>query len=127
MTESFDMAIVGAGLADTTGLITDGRFSGATRGFMVGHVAPEAQAGGTIAVPDLTRPYLGPSELKFDGWVGYTRRIWRDRVRWSVQLNVRDILNGDELVPVMAQPDGSIASWVAPQGRVFNLRSSFEF
>ncbi|MFM2125822.1 MAG: dihydroxy-acid dehydratase [Acidobacteriota bacterium] len=42
-------AIVGAGLADTTGLITDGRFSGATRGFMVGHVAPEAQAGGTIA------------------------------------------------------------------------------
>jgi len=42
-------AIVGAGLADTTGLITDGRFSGATRGFMVGHVAPEAQAGGPIA------------------------------------------------------------------------------
>ncbi len=42
-------AIVGAGLADTTGLITDGRFSGATRGFMVGHVAPEAQAGGVIA------------------------------------------------------------------------------
>ncbi len=42
-------AIVGAGLADTTGLITDGRFSGATRGFMVGHVAPEAAAGGPLA------------------------------------------------------------------------------
>jgi dihydroxy-acid dehydratase len=42
-------AIVGAGLADHTGLITDGRFSGATRGFMVGHVAPEAAAGGPIA------------------------------------------------------------------------------
>ncbi len=42
-------AIVGAGLADETGLITDGRFSGATRGYMVGHVAPEAQAGGPIA------------------------------------------------------------------------------
>jgi len=42
-------AIVGAGLADTVGLVTDGRFSGATRGFMVGHVAPEAQAGGAMA------------------------------------------------------------------------------
>ncbi len=43
-------AIVGAGLADTVALITDGRFSGATRGFMVGHVAPEAAAGGAIAL-----------------------------------------------------------------------------
>jgi dihydroxy-acid dehydratase len=43
-------AIVGAGLAEETGLITDGRFSGATRGFMVGHVAPEAQVGGAIAL-----------------------------------------------------------------------------
>ena len=42
-------AIVGAGLGDSVALITDGRFSGATRGFMVGHVAPEAQNGGPIA------------------------------------------------------------------------------
>ncbi|MDP8982407.1 MAG: dihydroxy-acid dehydratase [Acidobacteriota bacterium] len=42
-------AIVGAGLADTVALVTDGRFSGATRGFMVGHVAPEAATGGPIA------------------------------------------------------------------------------
>jgi dihydroxy-acid dehydratase len=43
-------AIFGAGLSDTVGLVTDGRFSGATRGFMVGHVAPEAATGGPIAV-----------------------------------------------------------------------------
>lgn len=43
-------AIVGAGLGDSVALVTDGRFSGATRGFMVGHVAPEAQVGGPIAV-----------------------------------------------------------------------------
>ncbi len=42
-------AIMGAGLGDTVALLTDGRFSGATRGFMVGHVAPEAAAGGPIA------------------------------------------------------------------------------
>ena len=42
-------AIVGAGLGETVALLTDGRFSGATRGLMVGHVAPEAALGGTIA------------------------------------------------------------------------------
>lgn len=42
-------AIVGAGLSDSVSLITDGRFSGATYGFMVGHVSPEAAVGGPIA------------------------------------------------------------------------------
>ena len=42
-------AIVGAGLGESVALITDGRFSGATRGLMVGHVAPEAAYGGPIA------------------------------------------------------------------------------
>ena len=42
-------AIVGAGLGETVALITDGRFSGGTRGLMIGHVAPEAQVGGPIA------------------------------------------------------------------------------
>jgi dihydroxy-acid dehydratase len=42
-------AIMGAGLGDTVALINDGRFSGATRGLMVGHVAPEAARGGPIA------------------------------------------------------------------------------
>jgi dihydroxy-acid dehydratase len=43
-------AIIGAGLSDSVGLITDGRFSGGTYGLVVGHVAPEAQAGGLIAL-----------------------------------------------------------------------------
>ena len=42
-------ALVGRGLSDSVALITDGRFSGATHGFMVGHVAPEAALGGPIA------------------------------------------------------------------------------
>jgi dihydroxy-acid dehydratase len=42
-------ALVGAGLGEGVALLTDGRFSGATRGLMVGHVAPEAQLGGPIA------------------------------------------------------------------------------
>ncbi|MDE2925226.1 MAG: dihydroxy-acid dehydratase, partial [Acidobacteriota bacterium] len=42
-------AVQGSGLGDKVALITDGRFSGATRGFVVGHVAPEAAVGGPLA------------------------------------------------------------------------------
>jgi dihydroxy-acid dehydratase len=42
-------ALVGQGLGNDVALITDGRFSGATHGFMVGHIAPEAARGGPIA------------------------------------------------------------------------------
>ena len=43
-------AIIGKGLGDSVGLITDGRFSGGTYGMVVGHVAPEAQVGGPLAL-----------------------------------------------------------------------------
>lgn len=43
-------ALMGAGLGESVGLITDGRFSGGTRGLVVGHVAPEAAVGGAIAL-----------------------------------------------------------------------------
>jgi dihydroxy-acid dehydratase len=43
-------ALIGAGLGDSVGLLTDGRFSGGTWGMVVGHVAPEAFVGGTIAL-----------------------------------------------------------------------------
>lgn len=41
---------MGTGLGNDCALITDGRFSGATRGFVVGHIVPEAQVGGPIAL-----------------------------------------------------------------------------
>jgi dihydroxy-acid dehydratase len=47
---SVTSSVVGAGLGDSVALVTDGRFSGATRGLMVGHVAPEAARGGPIAI-----------------------------------------------------------------------------
>jgi len=47
---SVTASVVGAGLGDTVALVTDGRFSGATRGLMIGHVSPEAIRGGPIAI-----------------------------------------------------------------------------
>jgi dihydroxy-acid dehydratase len=43
-------AVMGAGLGETVALITDGRFSGATRGFCIGHVCPESVEGGPIGL-----------------------------------------------------------------------------
>ena len=43
-------ALIGQGLGESVGLVTDGRFSGGTWGMVVGHVAPEAYAGGAIAL-----------------------------------------------------------------------------
>jgi dihydroxy-acid dehydratase len=43
-------ALIGAGLGESVGLVTDGRFSGGSHGLMVGHVAPEAAAGGPLAL-----------------------------------------------------------------------------
>lgn len=68
-------ALAGSGLADQVALVTDGRFSGATRGLMVGHLVPEAAEGGPLALVregdpirvDLDRRRIdvevGPSEL----------------------------------------------------------------
>jgi dihydroxy-acid dehydratase len=47
---SITSAIMGAGLGKSVALITDGRFSGGTHGFVVGHITPEAQVGGALAL-----------------------------------------------------------------------------
>ena len=64
---SVTAALVGEGLGEDVALLTDGRFSGATRGFMVGHVAPEALHGGPIAaVRDGDRITIDVAERRMD-------------------------------------------------------------
>lgn len=81
-------AIIGAGLGDSVGLITDGRFSGGTYGMVVGHVAPEAAVGGTI------------------GLVREGDTITIDAERRLLQLEVRD----EEL-------ERRRAAWIPPKPR----------
>jgi len=62
-------AIVGVGLSDSVALVTDGRFSGATHGFMVAHVAPEAANGGPIAAVEEGDPVsidVGAREINLE-------------------------------------------------------------
>ena len=76
-------ALIGAGLGDSVGLITDGRFSGGTYGMVVGHVAPEAAVGGTIALVhegDLITIDAGARRLSLDVPEG---EIARRRAAWT--------------------------------------------
>jgi dihydroxy-acid dehydratase len=76
-------ALMGAGLGKEVALVTDGRFSGGTHGIMVGHVAPEAQAGGPIAaVRDGDRITIHPGERSIrldagDGEIAARLAQWR--------------------------------------------------
>lgn len=81
-------ALIGAGLGESVGLITDGRFSGGTWGMVVGHVAPEAAAGGTIA------------------FVREGDTITIDAHKLLLQLNVPD-----------AEIEKRRSAWTAPQPR----------
>jgi dihydroxy-acid dehydratase len=75
-------ALVGAGLGDQVALVTDGRFSGATHGLAVGHVAPEAQAGGPIAlVADGDRITIDVARRRIDVDVD-TDELARRRAAW---------------------------------------------
>ncbi|KAF8210464.1 dihydroxy-acid and 6-phosphogluconate dehydratase [Mycena galopus ATCC 62051] len=62
-------AIAGAGLANSTALITDGRFSGASRGFIIGHVVPEARLGGPIALVEDGDKIIIDSESLTINWL----------------------------------------------------------
>ena len=111
--------------------------TGPLKGFAIGGAArwqdrvamgfPAKQNAAGAWVYDVTKPYYGSTELDFDGWIRYGRKILNDRVRWSVQLNVRDLLGGDELIAVTAQPNGQVASARIPQPNKWTITNSFEF
>ncbi|GAA0691818.1 dihydroxy-acid dehydratase [Dyella sp. SG562] len=72
-------ALIGRGLGDDVALITDGRFSGATHGFMVGHMAPEAVRGGPIALlrdGDRIRIDAGLRAIETDADLAERRKHW---------------------------------------------------
>ncbi|KAG2342467.1 dihydroxy-acid and 6-phosphogluconate dehydratase [Suillus weaverae] len=77
-------ALMGAGLGNSTALITDGRFSGASRGFIIGHVVPEATLGGPIAlVEDGDRIVIDAKSRAIDWQLGEKEKA-RRRKAWEV-------------------------------------------
>ncbi len=112
--------------------------SGRFKGFSIGGAArwqsrsaigfpaiyePEAD----LYISDVRNPFYADAELDVDLTVSYTRKIVRDKVDWTIQLNVRDIFGSDALIPIQAQPDGSIASARIPQANLWTITNSFAY
>ncbi|HYP15619.1 MAG TPA: TonB-dependent receptor, partial [Opitutus sp.] len=79
-----------------------------------------------VAKFDLGSPYYGPAESNIDVWVGYRRKL-TTKVEWQIQLNVRNLGEGDDLIPVTVQPDGAVASWRIAPTQVWSLTNTFNF
>ena len=109
---------------------------GRLRGWSIGGAA-RYQSAATLAYKpiqnpnyisyDLNSPYRDNAEIIFDGWIGYRRMLFGDRIDWRAQLNVASIGVGNELVPVSVQPDGTPAQYrIRPSQRIF-LTNTFSF
>ncbi len=84
-------------------------------------------------VTDIHHPFWGPSQTTYDGWLSYQRKIWRG-ITWKIQLNVRNLLNQNLLVPVVANPvtAGDLkthdnAAWRVGEARNWEITSTFSF
>jgi hypothetical protein len=118
-------------------LITNYSFNeGFLKGFGIG-AATRMQDKSVIGYPYFTHPTLGPApdvfnpyyaeeEQNYDVWFSYGRRLGQ-RISWKVQLNVKNIGVGNELIPIGAQPDGSIHSWRIAEPQRWTLTNSFSF
>ena len=80
-----------------------------------------------IAVADVTQPLYGPSEANLDLWTRHTRMIMDDKVEWRLQLNVRNVLNNDDLIITRKSGDDVPASIRIMNPINFRLTSTFSF
>lgn len=81
--------------------------------------------------PDISNPHFGPSELNLDSFVRYRTKILDDKVDMTLTLNIRNLLDDDDLIPVAANPNegstGLVAVWRIPTERTYSLSARFSF
>jgi hypothetical protein len=81
---------------------------------------------GSVLV-DVAHPFWGPADTNVDLSASYSRAIFSHRIKWKVQLNVRNAIGGTSLLPVTVQPWGEVATTrLAPERRWY-LSNSFDF
>jgi len=77
-------------------------------------------------IQDVQNPWFGPADTKVDAWVAYERKLGR-KYDWSIQLNLKNLLNDDDLIPIATQPDGSIARVAVPEPLTWRLATTLRF
>lgn len=77
---------------------------------------------------DPTKVFYGKSETRVDAWIGYKRKIAQGRIMWRTQLNIRNLLNDDDLIPVRANSEtGAPEVFTIPEPIAFALSTKFSF
>lgn len=118
-------------------LVTNYRFtrSGKLKGFSIGGGIrwqskfamgfPSSRLPNAAASYDIKNPYYAPADLNVDASIGYSRKSFRDRVDWRVQLNGTNLYKDRDLIPVTAQPWGQVAIMRLAPERRFYLTNTF--
>ncbi len=93
--------------------------------------ATEAELGvvgvGELGISDVTQPIFGPSEQNVDLWFAHSRKILNDNVDWKIQLNIRNVLDNDDLIYTAVNPDGLPTRVRLVNPMNFRLTSTFKF
>ncbi len=80
-----------------------------------------------IDMADVNRPIYDEAMWYTDLWVAYTRKVFNDKVRMKIQLNVADVFQSGELKPVAVNYDGSVSAYRIIDPRQFILSATFDF
>ncbi len=101
-----------------------------TRGYQTRSIPnefPFPGIGDTVVSADISKPIKGDELFALDGFAGYSRRLFGQRVRWSLQLNIRNLLDDDTTIPLTTYSNGSVRLFTITTPRQFILTSNFEF
>jgi hypothetical protein len=88
---------------------------------------PTSQDADGVVHFDLANPYYGPAQTNVDAWVSYKRKIWKDRIDWRVQLNIRNLISDQDFVGITVQPWGEVARVRIPPERRWYVTNTFSF
>ena len=93
--------------------------------------ATEAELGvvgvGELGISDVTQPIFGPTEQNVDLWFAHSRKILNDSIDWKIQLNIRNVLDNDDLIYTAVNPDGLPTRVRLVNPMNFRLTSTFKF
>jgi len=78
-------------------------------------------------IPDISRPFFDDGLLNADAWISYRRPLVNDKVKWSIQVNVRNLIGDSGNIPVKTNPDGQVAVVRIPNPRTIYLSNTFKF
>lgn len=85
-------------------------------------------------ITDIKHPFMGSDQITYDSWLNYQCKIFNGRIGWKIQLNIRNLLNDNLLIPVKANPvtigdlkTRDIAAYRIGEARNWQLTSTFSF